>query len=178
MTRYLRKLCDVYAWYLWVPPNLLLYLNICIKVLQICWAFDLTLIWSMPVWELVRDHYTVNTWRTLINVNAVWAYSLDQWFWVKFLAWKIVLIEVGQHSWTLIIVGQGWSQSLDLWINIKGAIIFYQEGGLSVCGGGGPRIFWGGQRGDQYFFSGPKGETRISWGSKRGDQNFFSIISS
>ena len=63
---------------------------------------------------------TVNAWRTLINVDAVWAYSLDQWFCVMCFSWKIVLIEIDHHQWTLIIVGQGWSQSLDQWTNTEG----------------------------------------------------------
>ncbi len=45
----------------------------------------------------------------------------------------------------------------------RGAIIFYREGGLSVCGGGGARNFLGWSKGSgPVFFSGPKGGgTRI-----------------
>ncbi len=31
------------------------------------------------------------------------------------------------------------------------------------CLGGGATILWGGQRGYQFFFSGPKGQTRLFW---------------
>ncbi len=44
----------------------------------------------------------------------------------------------------------------------KGAIIFYWDvGGASVCGGGGPKFFGVVKGGDQNFFSGSKGGTKI-----------------
>ena len=71
--------------------------------------------------------FTVNTWRTLINVDAVWAYLLDQWFWVTCLSWKIVLFEIDHQWWTLIIVGQGWSESPDQWNNPVDACLFFKS---------------------------------------------------
>ncbi len=55
-----------------------------------------------------------------------------------------------------------WSTSWRIHSNLvpgrnlyRAAIIFYQDGGPYVCGGGRwTRIFWGGQRGGPVFFSG------------------------
>ena len=79
-------------------------------------AHKLLQLWSTNVdisgseWTFVA--LTVNVWRTLINGDVVWAYSLDQWFWVTLLARTIVLIEIDHCWWSLIIVSQGWSLSL------------------------------------------------------------------
>ena len=56
----------------------------------------------------------------------------------------------------------------------KGAIIFYREGGPSVCGE--DQNFWGWSKGGTSFFSvGQRGGDRIFWGSKRGGtKKFFS----
>ncbi len=54
----------------------------------------------------------------------------------------------------------------------KGAIIFYREGGPSVCGGG-ANIFWGGLRGGAKIFSrGQKGVPNFFQGVKGGPEFF------
>ncbi len=54
----------------------------------------------------------------------------------------------------------------------QGAIIFYREGGASVCGGGGDQNFLGWSKGGhQFFFSGKKGGTKIFLRRQR--SNFF-----
>ena len=72
----------------------------------------------IKVWRTCWLKFAVNTWRTFINVDAVGAFSLDQWYWVTCLAQKIVLVKIDHHWWTLIIDSQGWSQSLDRLTNI------------------------------------------------------------
>ncbi len=55
----------------------------------------------------------------------------------------------------------------------SGSYHILQGGGPSVCGRGGARIFGVFKRGDQFFFSGPKGWTRIIRGSNKGGPEFF-----
>ncbi len=55
----------------------------------------------------------------------------------------------------------------------KGAIIFYQEEGPSVCGGG-PEFFGVAKGGTRIFSVGPRGDQNFFEGHRGGDQNFFS----